>query len=222
MTTQISGGELARNAHRKSCWLLIDGIVYDVAPWLTTHPGGAGVLLAAAGGDATQAFKDVGHSAGAIAKMAQYQIGMLASDTSKISAAEVAKHNKEGDAYVIIRGCVYDVSHFLQDHPGGVDILLDETGKDATASFDSVGHSEAAKSTLAGFFMGIAEGKIEASTGGSKVNARYNVAPKTAAVVPLAVAPTGSPVPIEGKTTALTYIAGVVAILLLFVLIFSN
>ena len=221
MTTQIAGTELARNANRKSCWLLIDGTVYDVAPFLATHPGGAGVLLAAAGGDATQSFKDVGHSAGAIAKMAQFQIGKLAAGTSKISVGEVAKHNKEGDAYVIIRGCVYNVSAFLQDHPGGVEILLDETGKDATSAFDSVGHSEAAKHTLAGFFMGIAEGRVEASVGGSKVNARYNVAPKanTAAVAPLA--PTGSPVPIEGKTTALTYIAALVAILLLVVLIFS-
>jgi cytochrome b involved in lipid metabolism len=46
-----------------------------------------------------------------------------------ISKEEVAKHNKEGDLWFIIHGKVYDVSKFAEEHPGGVDILMERAGK---------------------------------------------------------------------------------------------
>lgn len=35
------------------------------------------------------------------------------------SREEVAKHTQEGDIWVIIENDVYDLSPFLQEHPGG-------------------------------------------------------------------------------------------------------
>ena len=55
---------------------------------------------------------------------------------SLISMAEVAKHNKPNDLWVVIKGMVYDLSSFYQVHPGGKNIVLQVAGKDATIQFD--------------------------------------------------------------------------------------
>ena len=44
------------------------------------------------------------------------------------SAEEVQQHNTEKDAWIIHRGKVYDVSEFLESHPGGKVILLAYSG----------------------------------------------------------------------------------------------
>ncbi|KDO61157.1 hypothetical protein CISIN_1g045035mg, partial [Citrus sinensis] len=36
---------------------------------------------------------------------------------------------------------VYEVTKFLEDHPGGDEVFLSVTGKDATDDFEDVGHS---------------------------------------------------------------------------------
>ncbi|KAI1311609.1 hypothetical protein EDD11_003349 [Mortierella claussenii] len=53
-----------------------------------------------------------------------------------ISAAEVAKHNKPDDCWVIVNGQVLDVTKFLPDHPGGKKAILIFAGRDATEEFN--------------------------------------------------------------------------------------
>jgi len=53
-----------------------------------------------------------------------------------VTAAEVAKHNTEGDCWVIIDNEVYDCTKFLKDHPGGAGAIMLFAGKDATEEFD--------------------------------------------------------------------------------------
>ncbi|KAF9436573.1 hypothetical protein BGZ76_003587 [Entomortierella beljakovae] len=53
------------------------------------------------------------------------------------SASQVATHNSENDCWVIIHDKVYDVSNFLNDHPGGKKIILKNAGTDATKQFDA-------------------------------------------------------------------------------------
>ncbi|XP_068671536.1 fatty acid 2-hydroxylase-like [Montipora capricornis] len=48
------------------------------------------------------------------------------------SVEDVQLHNKENDAWITHRGKVYDVSDFLERHPGGKDILVSYAGQDVT------------------------------------------------------------------------------------------
>ncbi|XP_031114289.1 cytochrome b5-like [Ipomoea triloba] len=68
--------------------------------------------------------------------------------------AEVSEHNHNKDCWLIIGGKVYDVTKFLEDHPGGDDVLLSATGKDATDDFEDIGHSSSARAMLDEFLVG--------------------------------------------------------------------
>lgn len=80
--------------------------------------------------------------------------------------SEVSKHNNHKDCWVIIHGKVYDLTDFLEDHPGGDEALVASTGKNATDDFDDVGHSDNAKSIMGEYCIGV----IDPSTMPSKVN----------------------------------------------------
>jgi len=66
---------------------------------------------------------------------------------------EVAKHATLYDCWLIIRGKVYDVTPFAEEHPGGF-VILEGAGKDASDMFDDVGHSGAALHYLEEFYIG--------------------------------------------------------------------
>ena len=53
-----------------------------------------------------------------------------------LSEADVAKHDKDSDCWVVIDGEVFDVTKFLDDHPGGKKAIMIYAGKDATEEFD--------------------------------------------------------------------------------------
>ncbi|GMI31550.1 hypothetical protein TrCOL_g1854 [Triparma columacea] len=76
------------------------------------------------------------------------------------SSAEVAKHNTEEDCWLIISppGAttpnVYNVTKYLDEHPGGAEVLLDAAGMDATDQFEDIGHSGDARKELAKYVIG--------------------------------------------------------------------
>ncbi|CAL9208006.1 unnamed protein product [Musa hybrid cultivar] len=67
---------------------------------------------------------------------------------------EVAKHNDAEDCWLIVSGKVYDVSSYMAEHPGGRDVLLSATGKDATVEFDNVGHSSSGRELMDNYCVG--------------------------------------------------------------------
>ncbi|ETS78726.1 hypothetical protein PFICI_08579 [Pestalotiopsis fici W106-1] len=55
----LSLSDVEQHASKKSCWVIIDNVVYDVTDFLASHPGGSGIILRYAGKDATEAFAQI-------------------------------------------------------------------------------------------------------------------------------------------------------------------
>ncbi|KAL4443713.1 hypothetical protein ABPG75_011450 [Micractinium tetrahymenae] len=71
-----------------------------------------------------------------------------------VTIEECLKHCDDKDCWLIIDGKVYDVTPFLDEHPGGFDTLVSNSGKDATEEFEEIGHSRAAKEMLDKYYIG--------------------------------------------------------------------
>jgi len=67
---------------------------------------------------------------------------------------DVAEHNTKKDIFVVIHDKIYDASKFIDEHPGGEEVMLDVAGQDATEAFEDVGHSDEARETLAQLLVG--------------------------------------------------------------------
>ncbi|XP_059620021.1 cytochrome b5 [Phlebotomus argentipes] len=63
--------------------------------------------------------------------------------TQKYTREEISQQNgRDGkDCWLIIKNSVYNVTNYLQDHPGGDDLILEWAGKDGTKAFNDFGHS---------------------------------------------------------------------------------
>ncbi|KAJ5096566.1 hypothetical protein N7456_007287 [Penicillium angulare] len=88
------------------------------------------------------------------------------------TTAEVEAHNNAKSCYITIGRNVYDVTDFVEDHPGGGDLILDYAGKDvAEIMKDEITHehTEAAYEILHDYHIGFlapngaASGKGKAS-----------------------------------------------------------
>lgn len=55
-----------------------------------------------------------------------------------LTLEEVKKHGSKQDCWVIIHGKAYNVTDFMNEHPGGSGIILKYAGKDATKAFDPI------------------------------------------------------------------------------------
>jgi cytochrome-b5 reductase len=67
---------------------------------------------------------------------------------------EVQKHSKADDLWIILHNKVYDITKYLEDHPGGSAILIEVAGTDATESFEETGHSDEAREELEKYHIG--------------------------------------------------------------------
>ncbi|MET4099297.1 putative membrane protein/predicted heme/steroid binding protein [Agrococcus sp. UYP10] len=78
-TGGISIGEVAQHDDSASCWVAIEGTVYDLTGWIAQHPGGPDRILGVCGTDATDEFgtQHTGQAAPA-EQLSQFAIGELA------------------------------------------------------------------------------------------------------------------------------------------------
>jgi cytochrome b involved in lipid metabolism len=75
-----------------------------------------------------------------------------------LTASEVAKHNSASDCWIIIQGSIYNVTQYLNIHPGGSDRIAPFCGQDATSAFVTQGgkgsHSSQASLDLSKLKLG--------------------------------------------------------------------
>ncbi|KAG9099157.1 hypothetical protein FRC06_005581 [Ceratobasidium sp. 370] len=78
--------------------------------------------------------------------------------SAKINLEQLKQHTTTDSFYTLIHGKVYDVTKFLDEHPGGDEVITAEGGKDATEAFEDVGHSDEARDILKGLYVADFEG----------------------------------------------------------------
>lgn len=71
------------------------------------------------------------------------------------SLNEVAEHSTPLDCWIVIYDKIYDVTTFLQEHPGGEFIILEFAGRDATLAFRGTRHGADSYELLNKYLIGI-------------------------------------------------------------------
>ena len=104
------------------------------------------------------------------------------------TAEEVARHRTATDCWCIIGGFVYDLTDWIDDHPGGGKIVLAQGGKDATELFTSFHSEDVLPDVAEAFKIGtlaaaeataVAPKLPKAVGGGVYANSEVNKAPQT-------------------------------------------
>jgi cytochrome b involved in lipid metabolism len=177
----FSAAEVAKHNSATNCWSVVNGKVYDLTSYVSSHPGGSSVIKAICGKDGTAAFS--GQHAGQrqpTGELASFQIGTLAAgsttSTTKpgatsqptnatFTATEVAKHNTAASCWSVVNGNVYDLTTYVSGHPGGASAIQAICGKDGSAAFGGQHSGESRPlNTLAAFKLGaLATGAVAGS-----------------------------------------------------------
>ncbi|KNC83400.1 hypothetical protein SARC_04341 [Sphaeroforma arctica JP610] len=69
--------EVREHANKDDCWIIIDGVIYDVTSLLSQHPGGQAVLLSFGGKDVSAEYHAMKHSSQAQAMRPGLAVGRL-------------------------------------------------------------------------------------------------------------------------------------------------
>ena len=67
--------------------------------------------------------------------------------------ADIAQHNRQKDIWIVVKGKVYDVTPYVEEHPGGLAILRN-AGGDATEGFHGPQHPPRVFDIIDDFLIG--------------------------------------------------------------------
>jgi flavocytochrome c len=85
------------------------------------------------------------------------EIPVKVNPVKSFSMSEVALHNKESDCWIVVNGEVIDATPFLNKHPGGKQVLLLWSGKDASTEFNMFHKKDAIKKYAPEIIIGTLE-----------------------------------------------------------------
>ncbi|EDL09355.1 cytochrome b5 isoform 1 [Mus musculus] len=80
--------------------------------------------------------------------------GQSDKDVKYYTLEEIQKHKDSKSTWVILHHKVYDLTKFLEEHPGGEEVLREQAGGDATENFEDVGHSTDARELSKTYIIG--------------------------------------------------------------------
>jgi hypothetical protein len=148
------------------CWSIVRTNVYDLTTWIVAHPGGQAVITGMCGLDATTAYLGQHqNSQTALATLEQFKIGLLDDSTppppadQKYTLAQVKLHNTPGDCWSIVKTNVYDLTSWINAHPGGPAFIKAMCGINATTAYlGQHQNSQAALAALEQFKIGVFSG----------------------------------------------------------------
>jgi cytochrome b involved in lipid metabolism len=95
-----------------------------------------------------------------IAQLSSKGEGTPAASTTlapRVTMAEIARHNRRADCWLVIAGRVYNVTAYIDQHPAPASTIVETCGTDATVAFESKGygrpHSPRARKLLDTFLV---------------------------------------------------------------------
>jgi hypothetical protein len=76
--TSYTLSQVASNNRSASCWTVIDGSVYNLTNWISSHPGGSSAITSLCGIDGTASFKAMhGNQSNPAQRLSMYLLGPL-------------------------------------------------------------------------------------------------------------------------------------------------
>ncbi len=181
----LSATEVSKHDNQNDCWTIINNEVYDLTSYINSHPGGVPNILNLCGIDGSSAFSaQHGSDRKPAQELSSFVIGAIgdsfsSSSTSQknsqptptkssspkptttltgpitLSATEVAKHNSTNDCWSIVNNEVYNLTSYVNSHPGGATNINKMCGKDASTAFANQHGTQAKPNTvLSGFVIG--------------------------------------------------------------------
>ncbi|KAJ8728491.1 hypothetical protein PYW07_006187 [Mythimna separata] len=150
-------------------YVVYDGQVLDLTEFAPYHLGGTHTLHKYAGQDATAAMLAAGMPAQVFdVFLKRFIVGRLLprdrrahidstmGDVKRYTLAEVSSRDgsKGQPLWTVYKDGVYDLTKYIDEHPGGYDTIMEDAGKDCTRNFDDVGHTTDALIILAKYKIG--------------------------------------------------------------------
>ncbi len=78
-----------------------------------------------------------------------------------VSCDELSRHTSNKDCWIAVHGVVIDITPFLNEHPGGPDVVVTVSGRDCTHEFEDIGHTDSARRAGDKYIIGRLEGSHE-------------------------------------------------------------
>ena len=178
-SSAMTMSDVAQKNTVDNCWVVVSGIIYDLTGYANSHPGGAVNIANLCGTDATNAFNNqhggqakpnnvlAGFEVGALGASATTSAPAAAAATPKattstaakastsLTLADVAKRNTAAECWAVVSNTVYNLTAYINSHPGGARNITNLCGTDATSAFNNKhGGQSRPNNVLAGFEVG--------------------------------------------------------------------